>query len=123
MAMTKKEQAAMNAAIERAEMLAALRWTAPVERDVPIPELFGSETSGWDFNKHSREVFRAWSGSVRNGFGAKYGGSASQGGRALFSTRQRALAALRYAMECEYASALLRVDKAMAGEHAQGNDR
>ena len=35
--MTKKEQAAMQAAIHRADTLAALRWTSPVQRDVDVP--------------------------------------------------------------------------------------
>ena len=62
MAMTKKEQAAMEAAINRAETLAALRWTAPVQRDVDVP--MNGYSEGWDYNSYSQIVFRGWSSSM-----------------------------------------------------------
>ena len=54
MAMTKKEKAAIQAAIDRAETLASLRWTWPVVRDVGVPLQGYSE--GWDYNAHSQRL-------------------------------------------------------------------
>lgn len=114
MAMTKKEKAEMQAAIDRAELLAALRWTAPVERDVDIPE--EGYAAGWDYNKSSRLIWRTWTGSLVHGRGEapkpnqRYY-SATQGGRRLFSTPEKALAALRHELECLAAANLLAVDR------------
>ena len=116
MAMTKKEQTAMQAAIDRAETLAALRWTGPVERDVDIPEKGYSE--GWDYNTYSMIVWRGWSDSVSHGKGrvpedGKYR-SGSQRGVKMFSTKARALAAMRHEMEQKAAAEILRVDRMIA---------
>lgn len=46
MAMTKKEKAAYDAAIKTAETAAALRWTEPVEPDVPVPKGLESTRKG-----------------------------------------------------------------------------
>ena len=116
MAMTKKEKAAMQAAIDRAELLAALRWTAPVERDVGIPLQGYSE--GWDYNAHSQRVWQGWSDRVAHGEGkapeaGKYR-SGSQGSRRMFSTKARALAAMRHEMEQKAAADLMKVDRQIA---------
>ena len=118
MAMTRKEQAAMQAAIDRAETLAALRWTAPVERDVRVPLQGYSE--GWDYNAHSQRVWLGWSDSVTHGEGkvpeaGKYRGG-SQGSRRMFSTKARALAAMRHEMEAKAAAELMKVDRQIAAE-------
>lgn len=114
MAMTKKEQAAMQAAIDRAETLAALRWTGPVERDVGVPLQGYSE--GWDYNAHSQVVWIGWSGqSVHGrGFAPKEGErhyNGSQCSRRMFSTKAKALAAMRHEMEQKAAADLLRIDR------------
>jgi hypothetical protein len=117
MAMSKKEQAAMQAAIDRAETLAALRWTAPVERDVGVPLQGYSE--GWDYNPHAQRVWFGWSGQVCHGEGkapeqgSKYR-SGSQGSRRMFSTHAKALAAMRHEMEKKFAAELLRVYRQIA---------
>lgn len=116
MAMTKKEQAAMQAAIDRAETLAALRWTQPVERDVGVPLQGYSE--GWDCNAHSMSVWLGWSSPVSHGNGmvpeaGKYR-SGSQGGRRMFSTKALALAAMRFEIEQKAAKDLLKVDREIA---------
>ena len=113
MAMTKKEQAAFQAAIDRAETLAALRWTAPVARDLPPPK--DGYTQGWDISTYGVTIFEAWSGCVSHGTGkaplqGKYQ-TASQNSRSLFSTRSLALAALRHEIEKECAAKLLKVDR------------
>ena len=119
MAMTKKEQAAMEAAINRAETLAALRWTAPVQRDVDVPRNGYSE--GWDYNSYSRIVFRGWSSSISHGKGpAPTPGammrtiSASQDARRLYSTEALALAAMRHEIEQRVAADLLKIDRQIA---------
>lgn len=122
MAMTKKEQAAMRAAIDRAETLAALRWTWPVERDVGVPLQGYSE--GWDYNAHSRRVWQGWSDRMAHGEGkapeaGKYR-SGSQGSRRMFSTKARALAAMRHEMEQKAAADLLAVDRQIAAAMQAG---
>ena len=125
MAMTKKEQAAMQAAIDKAETLAALRWTGPVDRDVLVPERGYSE--GWDHNAHSMRIWRGWSGQVVHGQGPApkdgdrhYNGS--QGSRRMFSTPEKALAAMRHEMEQKFAHDLMRVDRQIANFAQAGKD-
>ena len=122
MAMTKKERAEFDAAIQRAETLAALRWTGPVSRDVPIPE--SGYSQGWDYNEHSTRVWLAWSSLASHGDGEapkQYDAyrSASQNGRSLFSTRARALAALRHAIESTTATRLLNIDRQITIENKE----
>ena len=115
MAMTKKEQAAMAAAIERAELVAALRWTAPVDYDVMPPTKGYRE--GWTFNSWNRDVRREWSGVTCHGSGdpptnnEERHFSASQNSQKMFSTEALALAALRHELELKYASDLLEIDR------------
>ena len=116
MAMTKKEQAAMQAAIDRAEMLAALRWTSPVARDVGVPLQGYSE--GWEYNAHAKRVWQGWSNSVSHGEGnapeaGKYR-SGSQGSRRMFSTQAKALAAMRHEIELKAAADLMSLDRQIA---------
>ena len=117
MAMTKKEQAAMQAAIDRAETLAALRWTNPVARDVGVPLEGYSE--GWDFNAHAQRTWLGWSSSVLHGDGpAPTGGKrhfcGSQNSRRMYSTQALALTALRHEMEQKMAADLLKIDRQIA---------
>jgi len=114
MAMTKKEQAAMKEAIDRAETLAALRWTAPVEKDVPPPK-DGGYSEGWIYNAHSFVVERGWSDSVSHGSGeaperGKYR-IGSQNARWMFSTKAKAVAAMRHELENMAAEKLLKCDR------------
>lgn len=114
MSMTKKEKAEFAAL----QVLAALRWSDIVMRDVPPPR-DSSTTSGWDFNAYSAEVWRSWSGSVSHGRGnnpeSRYV-SGSQGSRALFSTELLALKAMRHEMCANYAMKLAVVDRRIAAE-------
>lgn len=116
MAMTKKEQSEMKAAIDRAEKLAALRWTAPVERDVEVPQQGYSE--GWDYNAFSMSVWQGWSDRIYHGKGKAPVGykdrNGTQGGRRMYSTKALALAAMRHEMEQKFASHLLSVDRQIA---------
>jgi hypothetical protein len=122
MAMTKKEQAEMQAAIDRAETLAALRWTNPVPRDVGIPETGYSQ--GWDYNAHSRNVYLGWSCRVSHGTGpAPEAGkhrSGSQQPRRMYSTEALALAAMRHEIEQKAAADLLKIDRLIAALQESG---
>lgn len=113
MAMTKKEQAAMQAAIDRAELLAALRWTGPVAKDVAPPKKGYSE--GWTFNAYSMRVEQGWNDSFAHGSGpAPTDGrfrSGSQQPQWMFSTEAKALAAMRHEVEIEAAQKLLKIDR------------
>jgi len=116
MAMTKKERAEFDAAITKANLLAALRWTEEVKKDVPAPGYDDKETSGWDFNISTRTVFEEWSGSVTHGRMPKNKAFASQDSKSLFSTKLLALRAMRHSIEKEVAWRLLAVDKLIAAE-------
>ncbi len=109
MAMTKKERAEMDATIFELGRVAALRWTQPVEPDVPVPKWL-DRSRGW-LPAYDR-VELAWSSSVSHGRGEwREHGSGSQGARALYSTPTLALRALRYAIEHEAAIKLMKIDR------------
>jgi hypothetical protein len=116
MAMNKKEQAAMQAAIDRAETLAALRWTNPVQRDVGVP--IDGYSQGWDYNAYTRKVFIGWSCAVSHGTGpAPEAGahrSGSQNPKHYYSTEALALAAMRHEIELKTAAELLKIDRQIA---------
>jgi len=117
MAMTKKEREAFDAAIKKAEILGALRWTTPVAKDVPIPENGYSE--GWI--AYSNSVQKSWSGQHRHGNGDAPAPediykSASQRGVSMYSTRLLALKALRNNTEKEAAEELRKIDRMIAEE-------
>ena len=111
MAMTKKERAEFDAAIVRAETIAALRWTAPVVPDVPIPE-WDKVSTGFSQNAYSVTVVPAWSRSNSHGFG-EYGPgkSGSQQGRRLYSTELLAWKAMRAELEMRMARELMHIDR------------
>lgn len=122
MAMTKKEKAAFDEAIYKAELLSALRWTCSVEKDVPPPGQGHTElySSGWDYNAYSNKVYEAWSDSVSHGLGEppldrRYA-SASQKSIWLYSTKELALKAMRRCVEIESAKKLLLIDKMIKGD-------
>ena len=122
MAMTKKEKAEIQSAFDRAETLAALRWTAPVQRDVDVPRNGYSE--GWDYNSYNKTVFRGWSSSSSHGTGpapevGRYR-SASQDPRRLYSTEALALAAMRHEIEQKTAADLLMIDRQIAAAQQIG---
>ncbi len=125
MAMTKKERAEMDAAILRAETVAALRWTAPVRPDLPAPKDHRERTQGWNFNAHARRVYEAWSECFSHGDGLRPVGpyrSASQGGVALYSTRALASAAMRHEVELMCAEWLRQIDHGMLAHAVGGPD-
>ena len=112
----------MKAAIDRADTLAALRWTAPVRRDVGVPK--NGYSKGWDYKVYTREVFIGWSGTFSHGTGpapeaGKYR-SASQQPRRYYSTQALALSAMRHEIEQKAAADLLRIDRQIAALQESG---
>ena len=122
MAMTKKEREHM----DHLRMLAALRWTASVLPDVPPPKTgtkFDSFSSGWTYNVSGMWVKPAWSSTISHGIGASHPEpqrcSSSQGAMNLYSSKLRALRALRHAVERDAAIKLRRIDMLIEDEEAQ----
>lgn len=127
MAMTKKEQAAMQAAIDRADTLAALRWTQPVAHDVAPPVGLTNYSTGWDFNVHTLKVEPAWTDTITHGSGpapepGRYRYAARQGAISLFATKVKALRAMRHEVEKESAAKLLKIDRMIAEAESQENE-
>lgn len=118
MAMNKAEKAQLEEALRQA----AFRRTGPVERDLPPPEYAtGDYTQGWDINLHTGTAFEAWSGVVSHGTGkaptpGKRYSSASQNPCRLYSTKAKALAALRYLIEERAATDLRNIDIQLEAE-------
>jgi len=109
---TKAEQAE---ALAREALIAqALRWTAPVEADVPPPARGeGGLTTGYMYNTYGASVVVACSSGHSHGVGS-WTSTTTQGARALYSTRERALCALRAELERDCAKRLAAVDRAIA---------
>lgn len=129
MAMTKKERAAweaIEAELAHLRALTAADTQAP-ERDLPAPKWGEPSTSGWDYNVYrmgrsslSGAVYPAWSGTTSHGEGEKrhQGVSGSQNSIDLYSTREKALRALRAAVVAEYAGKLAIIDAEIKKEGA-----
>jgi len=112
---TKAEQAeAVKAAAACEALIAqALRWTAPHAPDVPPPANGEAGlTTGYAYNSFAAPVVVACSSSNGHGVGS-WTSTTTQGARALYSTRERALRALRAELERECAKRLAAVDSAI----------
>lgn len=89
---------------------AALRWTDPAPPpDVQTPDTFGELSRGYVFNAYARRIDVACSSSASHAIGQTDRTTRSWP-LALYSTRLRALQALRNAMEQEYAQQLCAID-------------
>lgn len=110
--MTKAEKAEVERLKTALCLAMALRFTdADEEPDIPIPAPGDKPTSGWQFNRYSRVVGPAWSASSFHGDGpAKASHMATQGGIPLYSTKLRALRALRRNLERLCAEQLRAID-------------
>jgi len=116
MAMSKKEQALVEALLTEA----ALRRTSPVAPDVPVPTGSGL-TKGFLFSgAHSSDpgVQKACSSSVHHAIG-RDDQTRTQQPRSLYSTKLLALKALRYEVESHCAAILRRVDKQIEDEQGE----
>lgn len=116
MAMNKKEQAAFEALQQEVMRNRALRWSDyDTETDLPVPSSYNEYVNGWTFNATTRRVYESWSSAVSHGschvIDGKRPAHASQQGIRQYSSRERALKAMRRSMEADFASALASVDK------------
>lgn len=114
MAMNKKEQAEFEAMRKEVRVARALRFTDPIEPDVPPPAASGLST-GFLFGGSRVDV--ACSSSVHHGFG-RTDKTSTQRPRWLYSTKERALRAMRNRMEHEFAEELAKVDRQIEEEVA-----
>ena len=111
---------AANLARER-RIFNALHWTVPVEPDVPIPER--GETKGFLYVNGSTpgiRYARSRSTSHIESYDERYlqahAATWTQGGKRLYSTKLRALQALRRELEREAAARLAAVDEQIEDE-------
>ncbi|EQB4766639.1 hypothetical protein ACYKV1_005985, partial [Klebsiella oxytoca] len=131
MAMTKKEQTEF----EKARSYRSLRFSDyPTSTDLDAKSSDSGLIVGFAINvsrvfsmgtisSYSPAVYAAW--SERNAHGTGDGSPetrrrSSQGGIPLYSTRRRALGALRRELEDRFASLLLEIDDAIAAEDKTG---
>lgn len=112
MAMTKKEQAEMEALRWQVYEACALRFTDPVEPDIPIPEAFGKTINGYLYHVNRTEVRveKSCTSSGNHSFGS-WDKTNSQGARRLYSSELLAMMAARSAMAKECALALAKIDQ------------
>lgn len=108
MAMTKKERAEFDAALERVRLLGALRWTMEVKPDV-FPPRDNSLATGFMFNAYDMRIEPACSSSCFHSIG-RSDKTTTQNPRSLYSTRTRALMAMRNKVELESAEKLKKID-------------
>ncbi len=112
------EQSAERERLEREYV--ALRWTdsSDIAPDVPPPDGWGELTTGWTFNAFGRRVEVACSSGGLHAVG-RTDKTTTQRALALFSTRERALRALRalrVALEHEFATELAKIDALLSSE-------
>lgn len=117
--MSKAERArqAAEAAAERARIAQALRWTTPTAPDVPPPTGAGL-SEGWTYILSQARVAIACSSATAQGIG-RSDRTTWRGAIWLYSSRLRALQALRHAVELRVAKELAEIDRAIEDEQAQ----
>jgi hypothetical protein len=116
MAMNKKEKELYEDALRMQATNRALRWSDYVDdKDVNPPADFGIYANGWSVNRGTMSIYKSWSSTVYHGDGWVNEGDrpkhASQNPIKQYSTKEKALKALRVFMESKFASLLLGVDK------------
>ena len=124
MAMNKAERAAFELTHSELAIARALRWSRyePLEPDQPKPPPngLGAYIEGWGTYAYVKRVKQQWSQSISHGDGPYQKEdrhrSASQGGRALYSTKLLALQALRYEVERSAAKDLADIDAQIKAE-------
>ncbi|VAW38919.1 hypothetical protein MNBD_GAMMA01-1312 [hydrothermal vent metagenome] len=105
MAMNKKEKKL----VEELQVIAALRWTDNVKKDMPIPDSLDL-VAGYTFNEYSAEVRASCSTSISHNTHSPTR-TTSQNGIEMYSTKGKALRALRHALCIKVAKELRAVDK------------
>lgn len=109
--MSKKEKAEFDAALYKAKILGALRWTTGVEPDVMPPVSGISQLrAGYLYNKYGDgEIRDACTSTIYHSYG-RNDKTTTQGSRALYSTRLLAAQALRHELELDAAKKLAKCD-------------
>ena len=130
MAMTKREQAELEALRQELAEAKALRWLGvPEPARMPLPEK--GYVNGWTFNSYNSGVDTAWTGPHSHSRsrhrtddcqGHLGNMSASRGGLPLYATELDALIALRLATERECAKKLAALDQRIDAERAASVD-
>ena len=119
MAMNKKEQAELDTAKRAVIVARALNWTSPVAPDLLVTHVM-SEITGYLYNVHYATTTYARSSSI--GHATSYDSTpkkiTTQGSRNLYSTKTRALRALRHEVEKECAERLEKIDIKIQEEEA-----
>lgn len=119
MALNKKEREQLVALQREAAEARALRWSDyPEEKDVPIPTGSG-KTLGWSITTHvggyqPPHAFESWSSAIHHGTPGLSGGS--QDPIRQYSTKLKALWALRRHLERKFARMLADIDAQIAEE-------
>lgn len=98
---------------------AALRWTGPVQRDLPPPTESDKISKGWTFygSVGSKRVEKACSSCFDHGNGWEK--TTSQNTLTMFSTKLKALRGMRHEMELEFANLLATVDAQIEQEQKE----
>jgi hypothetical protein len=121
MAMNKKEQAAFDALKDELRLAKALRFTEPVDYDVAIPKSSELRT-GFLYNAYlggsGPRVEVACTDSIYHSFG-RNDRTTTQRAHPLYSTRLRALRAMRHEIETKCARILADVDAQIEAELAE----
>lgn len=120
MGLTKAQIAERKAAAAKQlklDQLAAFRLTEECKPDVPPPSGGYQDISrGWAYNSYSKTIRESWSTYMTHG--DFYNGeriSGSQGSRWLYSSRERALKAMRHEVELQAAADLHKIDQLIKG--------
>ena len=119
--MSQIEKSMLEDALSKIEITSALHWTKGAEPDVAMPTKKDEITKGWLFSTSSKKATESWSSSSNHGdmpFLSKYDTQYKKGA-ALYSTKSKALMALRNALEEQAAKDLLELDKQIADAIAE----
>lgn len=121
MAMTKAERQRMEALEHELALERAFRLGSPVETDVAPPAGNEPDSFGYTINHFAKAIFPARTGAVSHAVGHAGGfefphrnAYRAPHGIALFSTRAKALRALRFKVARDAAEHLLRIDEQLA---------
>jgi len=112
MAMNKKEQKL----VEDLQVIAALKWTDDVVEDIPVPEYSSGVVVGYTYNHYSQTVSESCSTSISHSTHSK-SKTTSRNGIQMFSTKVKALRAMRYAVSLKAAKELRAIDILIEAEN------
>ena len=118
MAMNKAERRELESL--KKELLRARAWrlTQPVDCDIAIPTYTEGLVKGWSLNAYSDRVDVSCSTSIHHSVW-KNDETRSQGAISQYSTKLRALHALRYEVEQLCIDRLVKIDQMIAEEESQ----